>query len=73
MPFSKFIIVSTLSLLYVTSVQASVNDSLRAEILKAKNKPAALSGLYTRLAYNSLGTDGDSAIYFAVGNIKRRK
>ncbi|OSZ78481.1 hypothetical protein CAP35_09580 [Chitinophagaceae bacterium IBVUCB1] len=67
MPFSKFIIVSTLSLLYVTCVQASasVNDSLRAEILKAKNKPAALSGLYTRLAYNSLGTDGDSAIYFA--------
>lgn len=46
------------------SLFASDIDSLRAEIAKANNNPAQQAEIYCRLAYASLGANGDSAIHF---------
>lgn len=48
----------------IFNLHAADNDSLLAEIAKAKNNTSLQAELYCRLGYYYLGKNGDSAIYY---------
>lgn len=62
--FRQLILTLTFIYIGIFNLQAADNDSLLAEISKAKNNPALQAEIYCRLGYYYLGKDGDSAIYY---------
>jgi len=62
--FRQLILTLTFIYIGIFNLQAADNDSLLAEISKAKNNPALQAEIYCRLGYYYLGIDGDSAIYY---------